>query len=525
MASRKLKVLGDFQTPVPLAEKICKLLRGQGCRPDVIIEPTCGSGNFIVAAARTFPPGFQCHAIEIQPEYNAQFDENTRDARQKCDLHHIVADVLRHEFPTREFENRNVLVIGNLPWVTSAGLTALGAGNPVEKRNDQGLKGLDALTGKSNFDIAEAIFERLIHEFSGLDARIALICKSTVARNLIRDGMHRGLRTGHATWYGLDTRREFHVAADAGVLDVITGEPPALTCEARSLDAPGVLSKRFGWVGSHFVSDIKAYAETSRIEGESCHVWRQGIKTDASDVMVFTRACDGSLVNGLGEPANIEDSLVYPFLKGSRLRKPVIYDIQERLLVTQERLGADTSTIELALPRTWDYLVAHGHALDGRKSRIYKDKPRFSIFGVGKYSFKPYKVAVASMYKEPSFSLVCPQDKPVMLDDTSYFLGFDDVHQAMVVQALLSQDVVTRFLNSIVFKHGKRVYTKDVLMRVDLSRALDFVDEGDLARSISSVQRELLDAGVVAKENDPRDAISRAREWFALDARERGVRR
>nr|MDO8118228.1 hypothetical protein [Candidatus Sigynarchaeota archaeon] len=524
MVSSKFKILGDFQTPVPLAEKVCKLVLGSGYEPDIVVEPTCGSGNFIVAASNTFSKGFECYCLEVQPEYHEQFEENTRNYREKCRIHHVTGNVLDHEFPMADFKHKNVLVLGNLPWVTSAGLTALGADNPVKKGNFGSLRGLDAITGKSNFDLAEAIFTKLINDFSQVNARIALICKFIVARNMIHDMERCDLKISNATWYELDAWKEFRVAAHAGVLDVTTGRPISSSCEARFLDDPRVISHRFGWSGRNFVSDLSTYTKTSVIEGRSCIEWRQGVKTDAFRVMTFTTSADGLLVNGFGEVADIEKDLVYPFVKGSRLGGQVIHATPQAMLVPQARLGADTSTIATAHPRTWDYLVAHGSVLDGRKSRVYLGKPRFSIFGVGDYSFRPYKIAVASMYKEPEFSLVCPVNgKPVMLDDTSYFIGFDDLHHAIVVHALLSQDVVKQFLDSIVFKDGKRVYTKGILMRIDLSRVLSMTREDRLLPSISGIQAEMVDKRVVVEASNPREMVSKARDWLEFKALERGI--
>ena len=60
---------------------------------------------------------------------------------------------------------------------------------------------------------------------------------------------------------------------------------------------------------------------------------------------------------------------------------------------------------------------------------------RFSIFGIGDYSFAKYKVTISGMYKRTTFSLVLPEnDKPLMLDDTCYFIGFDTIEAAQVAQ-------------------------------------------------------------------------------------------
>ncbi|MGK7940256.1 MAG: SAM-dependent methyltransferase, partial [Crocosphaera sp.] len=38
---------GDFQTPLDLTDKICNKLVQLNVFPDIIVEPTCGVGNFL----------------------------------------------------------------------------------------------------------------------------------------------------------------------------------------------------------------------------------------------------------------------------------------------------------------------------------------------------------------------------------------------------------------------------------------------------------------------------------------------
>ena len=47
---REQKIYGDFQTPMELTIKITELLIKLDLKPVSIIEPTCGEGNFIIAA-------------------------------------------------------------------------------------------------------------------------------------------------------------------------------------------------------------------------------------------------------------------------------------------------------------------------------------------------------------------------------------------------------------------------------------------------------------------------------------------
>jgi len=64
-------------------------------------------------------------------------------------------------------------------------------------------------------------------------------------------------------------------------------------------------------------------------------------------------------------------------------------------------------------PKTWEYLTKYSDLLDKRGSSIYKDKPRFSIFGVGDYTFGNWKIAIPALYKKLEFSVIGPyQNKP-----------------------------------------------------------------------------------------------------------------
>src|SRR3989442_11407370 len=46
---------GDFQTPLALAKEVCSLLVQQRVKANAVLEPTCGVGTFLVAAAEVLP--------------------------------------------------------------------------------------------------------------------------------------------------------------------------------------------------------------------------------------------------------------------------------------------------------------------------------------------------------------------------------------------------------------------------------------------------------------------------------------
>jgi hypothetical protein len=85
-------------------------------------------------------------------------------------------------------------------------------------------------------------------------------------------------------------------------------------------------------------------------------------------------------------------------------------------------MTASPEDLQRSAPKAWQYLLANGAVLAKRGSSIYRNRPRFSIFGVGEYSFSPWKVAISGLYKKLEFVEVPPfRDRPVVLDDTCYF--------------------------------------------------------------------------------------------------------
>ena len=137
-------------------------------------------------------------------------------------------------------------------------------------------------------------------------------------------------------------------------------------------------------------------------------------------------------------------------------------------------------------PKTYNYLKSNITYFQARKSSIYKGKPHFSIFGIGDYSFKSYKVAISGLYKTYHFTLVLPQDnKPIMLDDTCYFIGFDKIEFAVYTLILLNHSKTEEFLKSITFSDAKRVFTKDILMRLDLLNITKTISQKEIEEQIN----------------------------------------
>jgi hypothetical protein len=366
-----------------------------------------------------------------------------------------------------------LLVAGNPPWVTSAQLGVLGSGNLPAKKNTRGLSGLDAITGKSNFDVSEWMIVRLLEALEGRDATLAMLCKSAVARRVVETIAARGLAVTPGGLWRVDAARHFDAAVSAVLLVAHTQRARGHSSDVAwpvyaDLDAMAPESS-MAVVGGVLVADAERFTRTSHLAGDSEPEWRSGVKHDCARVMELERSgAAGVWLNGLGERVDIEDELVHPLLKSSDVANDRAAP-SRAMIVPQRVLGEDTAPLRRRAPRAWKYLSRHRALLDARKSSIYEKQPPFAVFGVGPYSFAPWKVAISGLYKRATFTVVGPHEgRPVVLDDTCYFLAFDDERRARRAASALRSAVASDFLAARIFWDAKRPITKAVLQALDL---------------------------------------------------------
>ena len=497
MSRRKdnhVRQYGDFQTPPELAAQVCARLRLMGVKPSAILEPTCGRGAFLRAAVETFPEVRDIIGVDINPQYVAE-------ARGVCGGRVQVkqGDFFRTDWPRILGKGEgNWLVLGNPPWVTNAELGRLNSTNLPVKSNVQGHRGLDALTGKANFDISEWMVLQQVGWLKERHGWIAMLMKTAVARKILRQTWKRGEPVGRAAVFAVDAMHHFGAAVNACLL-VLPVQPsqPSRSCDVfdtlEDLEPTGTV----GYDDGVLIADVDAFMARRHLLGcNSDYVWRSGIKHDCAKVMDLTRSRDGGLVNGLGKVVEVEDTYLFPMLKSSDVAKETPYS-NRMMIVPQQEIGEDTSHIQRDAPRTWTYLRAHGEQLDGRRSAIYRGKPRFSIFGVGDYTFTPWKVAVSGFYQVPHFVKVGPMDeKPVVFDDTVYFLPCRSQDEADFIHRLVQSKPYCQLLHSMIFAAEKRPVTAEVLRRISLERVADELELGDqyasFIRRTPELQMELV---------------------------------
>lgn len=488
---------GDFQTNQFLAQKVVDYTFSKSNDFEFVLEPTCGKGNFLLAAIKQSKKLKKVVGVEIyQPyvwetkfkilEYFISTKENTIP---EIYIIHANAFEFSYEDLAKSTQDLKTLIIGNPPWVTNSELGSIDSKNLPQKSNFKKHSGFEAITGKGNFDIGEYISLIMLRCFDRHNGAFAFLIKNSVVKNLIYDQKQNKFRIGQTENLNIDSKKEFNVSVNACLFLTHLNCEPELTCTAFDFYTKDKLTT-FGWYKDKFVYSVQDYDESSIVDGKSTFVWRSGVKHDCSKVMELEQV-NGHFKNALGEEINLESNLTYGLIKSSDLKEDKTNSFRKLTIITQKKIGQETKYIKDKYPLTYNYLTSHKEYFDKRKSSIYKDKPSFSIFGIGDYSFAPYKIAVSGLYKSTHFTLVSPSNsKPIMLDDTCYFIGFENLKMAEIAHYLVNSELVQKFLKSIIFSDSKRSINKDILMRIDFARAFESTGYDQASKEIKGLEPE-----------------------------------
>lgn len=496
--ARRRVEFGDWQTPARLAQRVVATLDTLSGSPAAVVEPTCGRGAFLLAASAQWPQarlsGFELNAEHVA---SARASLEDRACVVNADFFKLDWEAVFSSLP------RPLMVLGNPPWVTNAELGSLASDNLPEKVNFQGLPGMEALTGRGNFDVSEWMVLRLLEALLATQAAqgdaqggpasegsfvLAFLVKISVGRRVM-EHIARARWPVQGELRGVDARTLFKVAVDAVLLVLRPQRASALALESGG--APeGEVSARWPWfatldaqrssrhlgvVAGVTLSDVDAFERTRHLQGVCRPQWRSGLKHDCASVMELRLDEEGRWRNKPGVAVELESECLYPLLKGSDVANGR-WPPRRAVVVTQRTIGEDTRSLARRAPRTWAYLEANRAALDGRKSSIYRNQPPFSIFGVGAYSFAPWKVVIAGLYKHLTFQVIGPhQGKPVMVDDTTYFLPFEVESQARAACRALRSEEASDFLRARVFWDDKRPINKRRLQSLELSALMALV--------------------------------------------------
>jgi hypothetical protein len=491
---------GDVQTPPALAAAVVRRLAARGVRPARILEPSCGTGAFLGAARATFGETPRLVGIELRERYRSALEPL---AGPRTTIRFGDAAELDLAALLRDAGDGYALVVGNLPWITTDALARLGAPGP-RRGNPKALRGLDALTGASSFDLAEYLALRIVDALAvaASHATFAMLLKESVARRLLRELRRRAVPIANASVARIDARRAFGVATDAALLE-IDFAPEGTTLERVAVSPALDVAPAETW----FVGDTIVAGDPALASGAGSRlVWRQGLKHDAAAVFEVARR-DDRFVNGLGECVDVEDETIFQFVRARDLARGEAHDGHSHVLVPYASLRGSEAELARRAPRLHAYLARHAAIVDARRSSVYVRAPRFALFGIGPYAFARHKVAISGLHSEPRF-VVLSGERPIQLADTAYALAFETREDAKLIAALLSSEPAVRALRSGIFA-GKRPVTKRLLAQLDLAA---------LARdpAVIGVVIAALEAG---GERAPAEAVARRLRELVTDER------
>jgi len=472
---------GDFQTPPALADAVCTLLLRLGVVPSRIIEPTCGVGAF-VGAAQTAYQQIPVAAFEVNPDYAATARTTYPRARI------VTADFFAHDWDAELSDDADPLILGNPPWVTSAAVSVVQGANLPTKANIYGLRGLAAKTGKANFDIAEWMILRLLQTRHGRPATLAVLCKTATARKVLRHAWRGHLPISAASLHLIDAPAQFGAAVDACLFLARLGTIGPTQADVFADLTATTPTHRIGLAGADLVADLDAYHELRAFEGLFPFQWRSGLKHDCASVLELTPSPDGILRNKSSEIVEVEAAALFPWCKSTGLARrdgePAHW-----LLLPQASLAEPTEQFLANAPLALSYLRAHAKAFAVRKSSIYKRGGPFAVFGVGPYTFTPWKVAVSALHRPIKFSVVGPKNgQPVLFDDTCYYLSFAQETDARTVAAVLNSSSCLRFIETLIFPGAKRSVTVELLQRLDF-RAIAAAEKISISSTTQEAKR------------------------------------
>jgi SAM-dependent methyltransferase len=214
---------------------------------------------------------------------------------------------------------------------------------------------------------------------------------------------------------------------------------------------------------------MKEGKEKTAFEGkENFYVPRHGIVNDLNGVFfldILSKENDVLTIENRVEKAKkpipkiettIEKDLIYPFLKPKNIKRWKTQGYVYGLIPQKKHGENNESELRVKYPLTYKYLYRFKENLGHRASKWFKIEgfPFYSIFGVGEYSFAPYKVVWCCMTYSPNFAVVSDVNdkfigkKKVMCDNTIGYFSVNTEVEAYFICGILNSKKVGDALES-----------------------------------------------------------------------------
>ena len=173
----------------------------------------------------------------------------------------------------------------------------------------------------------------------------------------------------------------------------------------------------------------------------------------------FTNLFDEGKIKVQPVETRMESALVYPLLRARDVDRWHA-EPSAHIIVSQDpekRTGYDIKWMQKNLPLTSGYFERFREQLSNRSGykKYLQGEPYYSMYNVGKYTFSPFKVAwrgeVAPTLIASVVGLV--ESKPVVPDQTSYFVPFENRVEAHFLCAFINSILVRFYYEARFYKH------------------------------------------------------------------------
>jgi hypothetical protein len=234
---------------------------------------------------------------------------------------------------------------------------------------------------------------------------------------------------------------------------------------------------------------------------------RHGVKDDAKAVFGVDRTT----------ARRLEPDHVFPYLKSRHVQKFGLtgYDLQ---LVPQRQAGEQNErTLQRDTPRTYAYLAGHREVLEARGSSWFDAGPFYNLFGLGPYTWAPYKVVWSRLGFQPDFAVVAETAdpdlgvKPFVPGDHYMFVGTDDLREAHYLCALLNSGPYQQTLRELA-SGGKASLSKTTVSTLHLPSWEGRPDQQRLAALSMRAHRIVGRRDDSLSKVDVRQSVGRPRE-------------
>lgn len=200
--------------------------------------------------------------------------------------------------------------------------------------------------------------------------------------------------------------------------------------------------------------------------GERFYAARKGVTTDMNgvfwvrvqDVSLDRHVCSIQNVPALGRRSDIpacsgivETDHLFPLLRGRSVSAFCARPVPDLwILLPQKGMHGDPA-LPTTYPRTWSFLSQFQRYLEGRSSfkRFQRNKPYWSLWSTGAYTFSPYKVVWKEMsgHRFAAAYIGCFDDpllgsKVVVPDHKLYFVPLETEEEAAYVTGMLNAPLI-----------------------------------------------------------------------------------